>query len=93
MRGVFYSFLAKESQYVVEEYMNDGLNRSNRSPTLPRGVAYLGARFGPHGMSSSPWPYDHQSAGIVYTKYLYASRNATQHRYAVYFGEPSSGEL
>ena len=22
MRGVFYSFLAKESQYVVEEYMN-----------------------------------------------------------------------
>ena len=24
MRGVFYSFLAKESQYVGEEYMNDG---------------------------------------------------------------------
>ena len=24
MRGVFYSFFAKESQYVAEEYMNDG---------------------------------------------------------------------
>ena len=23
MRGVFYSFLAKKSQYVAEEYMND----------------------------------------------------------------------
>ena len=24
MRGVFYSLLAKESQYVAEEYINDG---------------------------------------------------------------------